>query len=165
MNWLKRWWPALAWAVVISGLSTSSFSSEHTSHFIVPFLHWLLPSASHQTIEILHHLIRKCAHFTEYFILSLLILRGVRAGEKGWHLRWALVTVLIVTAYAALDEIHQIFVPGRGPAVTDVMIDASGGIAAQIVASLVVLWKGIRQQRLETEAAAVQSNVSTRSKS
>jgi VanZ family protein len=162
MNWLKRWWPALLWAIVISGLSTSSFSSEHTSHYIVPLLRWLLPNASLQTIEILHHLIRKCAHFTEYFILSLLILRGVRAGEKGWHLRWAVVTVLIVTAYAALDEIHQIFVPGRGPAVTDVMIDASGGIAAQIVASLVVLWKGTRRQRLETEAAELQSNVSTK---
>jgi VanZ family protein len=162
MNWLKRWWPALLWAIVISGLSTSSFSSEHTSHYIVPVLRWLLPNASLQTIEILHHLIRKCAHFTEYFILSLLILRGVRAGEKGWHLRWAVVTVLIVTAYAALDEIHQIFVPGRGPAVTDVMIDASGGIAAQIVASLVVLWKGTRRQRLETEAAELQSSVSTK---
>jgi VanZ family protein len=162
MNWLKRWWPALVWAVVISGLSTSSFSSDHTSHYIVPFLRWLLPSASHQTIELLHHLVRKCAHFTEYFILSLLIFRGVRAGEKGWHLRWALITVFIVTAYAALDEIHQIFVPGRGPAITDVMIDASGGIAAQLVASLVVLWKGTRQQRLETEAAAPQSNVSTK---
>lgn len=160
MTWLKRWWPALAWAVVISGLSTSSFTSEKTGHFIVPFLHWLLPSASHQTLEILHHIIRKCAHFAEYFILSLLILRGIRAGEKGWHLRWALVTVLIVAGYAALDEYHQSFVPGRGPAVTDVLIDASGGIAAQLVASLVVLLGGVRKQRHEIEAAALQARAS-----
>ena len=113
MAWLKRWWPALLWAVAISGFSTSGFSSEHTSHYLIPFLHWLLPSASHQTLELLHHIIRKCAHFTEYFILSLLIFRGIRAGEKGWHLRWALVTVLIVFGYAALDEFHQSFVPGR----------------------------------------------------
>jgi VanZ family protein len=161
MIWLKRWWPALLWAIVISGLSTASFSSEKTSHFIVPFLHWLLPRASHQTIELLHHLIRKCAHFTEYFILSLLIFRGIRAGEKGWHLRWALTTVLIVAGYAALDEFHQSFVPGRGPAVTDVLIDASGGIAAQLVASLVVLLGGVRKKRHETEAAALQSKISS----
>jgi len=161
MIWLKRWWPALVWAVVISGLSTGSFTSENTSHYIVPFLHWLLPDASPRTLEILHHVIRKCAHFTEYFILSLLILRGIRAGEKGWHLRWALVTVLIVAGYAALDEYHQSFVPGRGPAVADVLLDASGGIAAQLVASLVVLLGGVRQQRRELEAAAFQSKISS----
>jgi VanZ family protein len=161
MIWLKRWWPALVWAVVISGLSTGSFTSENTSHYIVPFLHWLLPDASPRTLEILHHVIRKCAHFTEYFILSLLILRGIRADEKGWHLRWALVTVLIVAGYAALDEYHQSFVPGRGPAVADVLLDASGGIAAQLVASLVVLLGGVRQQRRELEAAVFQSKISS----
>jgi VanZ family protein len=165
MIWLKRWWPALVWAVVISGLSTGSFSSDHTSRFIVPFLHWLLPSASHHTLEILHHIIRKCAHFTEYFILSLLIFRSIRAGDKGWHLRWALTTVLIVAGYAALDEFHQSFVPGRQAAVTDVLIDASGGIAAQLVASLVVLLGRVRQQRHETEAAALQSRISSPNKS
>jgi VanZ family protein len=165
MNWLKRWWPALLWAVAISGFSTQGFSSEHTSHIIIPFLHWLLPSASPETLEFLHHIIRKCAHFTEYFILSLLILRAVRAGEKGWHLRWALVTVLIVFCYAGLDEFHQSFVPGRGAAFTDVLIDTSGGIAAQLVASLVVLLRGARRQRLETESAALQSKISTPGKS
>jgi VanZ family protein len=154
MRLLKRWWPALLWAIVISGLSTAGFSSEHTSRYIIPLLRWLLPGASLQTIEFLHHLIRKCAHFTEYFILSLLILRGIRSGEKGWHLRWALTTVLIVAGYAALDEFHQSFVPGRGAAFTDVLIDASGGIAAQLVASLVVLWGGVRKQDRETEANA-----------
>jgi VanZ family protein len=165
MAWLKCWWPALLWAVVISGLSTQGFSSEHTGHYIVPFLHWLLPSASPETLELLHHAIRKCAHFTEYFILSLLIFRGIRAGEKGWHLRWALATVLIVFGYAALDEFHQSFVPGRQAAFTDVLIDASGGIAAQLIASLVVLLGGVRQNRRETEEAALQSKLASESKS
>lgn len=147
MAWLKRWWPALAWALVISFLSTDWFTSDNTSSFIVPFLHWLLPRASPQTLRLVHHIIRKCAHLTEYFILSLLIFRGIRAGQKGWHLRWALVTVLIVAGYAALDEFHQSFVPGRTAAVTDALIDISGGVAAQLVASLVVLWGGVRRQR------------------
>ncbi len=155
MKWLKHWWPALVWAVVISGFSTGVFTSDNTSHFIIPMLRFFLPHASAETLDFLHHIIRKCGHLTEYFILSMLILRGIRAGEKGMHLRWALVTVLVIAAYAALDEYHQSFVPGRTAAVGDVLIDTSGGIAAQLVASLFVLLGKAREKRLEDERKAV----------
>ncbi|HYL68798.1 MAG TPA: VanZ family protein [Candidatus Limnocylindria bacterium] len=155
MRWLKLWWPALVWAVVISSFSTSVFSSEHTSRIIIPLLHWLLPHASPEALAELHHLIRKCAHFVEYFILSLLVLRGLRAGRKDTHLRWALVAIGIVAGYAALDEYHQSFVPGRGAAVADVLLDTAGGIAAQIVAALVMLWGDVREkQRAKTAGLA-----------
>ena len=131
MEWLKRWWPALAWAVVISGFSTGVFTSDNTSRVIVPILHWLFPHAANATLFRIHHYIRKCAHFTEYFILSLLVLRGVRAGRPGTRFAWALLVVAIVLAYASLDEYHQSFVPGRTAAVRDVLIDTCGGIAAQ----------------------------------
>jgi len=155
MKWLKHWWPALIWALVISGFSTAAFTSDNTSHFIIPILRFFLPHASAETLDFLHHIIRKCGHLTEYFILSMLILRGIRAGEKGMHLRWALVTILVIAAYAALDEYHQSFVPGRTAAVGDVLIDTSGGIAAQIVASLFVLLGKAREKRLQDERNAV----------
>jgi VanZ family protein len=145
--WLKRWWPALVWGAAMSGFSTAGFSSEHTSHYIIPFLRWLMPHASQEALELFHHYIRKSAHFTEYFIFSLLILRGIRAGHAGSHLRWALVSILLVVGYAAMDEFHQSFVPGRTAAVTDVMIDACGGIVAQIAAGLLMLWSNHRQKR------------------
>jgi VanZ family protein len=91
---------------------------------------------------------------TEYFILSMLILRGIRAGQKGLHLRWVLVTILIVACYASLDEYHQSFVPGRTAAVGDVLIDTTGGIAAQIVAALFVLLGKSREKRHEDERKA-----------
>ena len=147
MRWLKRWWPALAWAVVISGFSTSVFTSEHTGRVIIPILHWLFPHATMQTLAWMHHIIRKCAHFTEYFILSLLILRGIRGERRETHLRWALVAIIVVAGYASLDELHQAFVPGRTPAVTDVLLDTTGGIAAQVVAALFALWFHVREQR------------------
>jgi VanZ family protein len=154
VEWLKRWWPALAWAVVISGFSTGIFTADNTSRIIVPILHWLLPHASRVRLDHLHHLIRKCAHFTEYFILSLLVLRGVRAGRPGTRFAWALLVVAIVLAYASLDEYHQSFVPGRTAAVTDVLIDTSGGAAAQLV---VGLWElivhGRRRQRTASRVA------------
>ena len=152
MLWLKRWWPVLVWAAVISGFSTGVFTSEHTSRIIIPILRWLLPHASAATLFHLHYLIRKCAHFTEYFILSLLILRAIRAGRHSARLAWALTAIVIVFGYAALDEFHQSFVPGRTAAFTDVLIDTSGGIAAQIIAGLLLLWGHVRQKRKEESA-------------
>jgi VanZ family protein len=152
MRWLKIWWPAIAWAIVISSFSTGAFTSEHTSRFIIPVLHWLLPHASPETLSTVHHVIRKCGHFTEYFILSLLILRGFQAGNREFGLRLALLSILMVAGYAALDEFHQSFVPGRGAAVSDVMLDTSGGAAGILIAALLVLWGRVRRQRKDSDA-------------
>ncbi len=157
MPWLKRWWPAIVWAIAISGFSTGAFTSENTSRFIIPVLRFLLPHVSVDTLAFLHHIIRKCAHFTEYFIFSLLVLRGFRAAEKGTRLRWALLTVLIVAGYASLDEFHQSFVPGRTPALTDVLIDTIGGAAAQFAAWLWMLLGKSRGKRRHNELPAVET--------
>jgi VanZ family protein len=154
MRWLKLWWPALVWALVISAFSTGAFSSEHTSRIIIPILHWLLPHAAPETLSELHHLIRKCAHFVEYFTLSLLVLRGIRAGRRETHLVWALIAIGIVAGYAALDEFHQSFVPGRVAAVSDVLLDTAGGVAAQLVAALFMFWADVRErQRVKISGA------------
>jgi VanZ family protein len=146
-GWAVRLWPALAWAVVISLFSTSAFTSDNTASIFIPILHWLLPKASYAVLFRIHHYIRKCAHFTEYFILSLLILRAIRGGRHTTRFAWALAAIGIVAAYAALDEFHQSFVPGRTPAVMDVLIDASGGAAAQAIAALILLWGHVRGRR------------------
>ncbi len=146
-NWLALWWPALAWAVVISLFSTHLFTSQNTGHIIIPLLHWLFPSASPQTLEFMHHIIRKCAHLTEYFILSLLLLRGIRAGRHGMRLAWAVLAIVLVAGYASLDEFHQRFVPGRTPKVTDVLIDTTGGAAAQAIAALFAMLVQLREVR------------------
>ncbi|MFY9753256.1 MAG: VanZ family protein [Candidatus Acidiferrales bacterium] len=150
MEFLRRWWPALAWAVVISAFSTGAFTADNTSRIIIPILHWMLPHASPNTLSYLHHIIRKCGHFTEYFILSLLLLRGIRAGRREAHFRWALFVIIVVAAYACLDELHQSFVPGRTAAIGDVLIDTSGGVAAQLIAGLLAVWAHLRHQRRET---------------
>jgi VanZ family protein len=147
VRWLARWWPALLWAVLISCFSTSVFTSDNTSRVIIPVLHWLFPHATPQTLDYLHHIIRKCAHFVEYFILSLLILRGIRAGRRETHLAWAAIAILLVAGYAAIDEFHQSFVPGRTAKVSDVLLDTSGGITAQAVAALFALWYHVRDDR------------------
>jgi VanZ family protein len=147
MGWLARWWPALVWAIIISLFSTGAFTDQHTSSVIVPILHWLLPKASYATLLAIHHTIRKSGHFIEYFIFSLLVLRAIRAGRQDTRLVWALAAIAIVAGYASLDEFHQSFVPGRTPLITDVLLDTSGGTAAQIIAGLVLLWGHVRERQ------------------
>ena len=73
-------------------------------------------------------LLRKLAHFLEFAGLGLLLtwrqkLLGKPAG-KG--LMWA-------AAAACLDETIQLFVPGRGPGLRDVLIDVCGAGAGMIL--------------------------------
>lgn len=87
-NWLRAWWPALLWAAIIFLLSTDSFSSAHTAFIIEPLLRWLFPSISQNALNLAHHLVRKSAHFTEYFIFFLLLYHGIRGNRRGWHWSW-----------------------------------------------------------------------------
>ena len=144
MRWVKQWWPVLAWAALISWLSAGTFTAENTGKIIVPILRWIFYAASPETITSLHYFIRKSGHFVEYFVLSLLILRALRAGRRRSRLGWAFMAIALVAGYAALDEFHQSFVPGRTASVADVLLDTAGGIAAQVLAALVMLLSDVR---------------------
>ena len=158
MGWVKRWWPAFVWALVISGFSTQAFTADNTGAVIIPVLHWFFPSFSPETLGALHFAIRKCAHLTEYFILSWLILRGLRGDNKVAKIQWALLTIVLVFCYASLDEFHQSFVPGRTASFRDVLLDTSGGIAAQVVAALLVMLAGVRGARKARGSATALPN-------
>lgn len=75
-------------------------------------------------------LVRKAAHFTEYFILFILAYRVAKVylGKK----KAILYMIFFVFIYACTDEYHQSFIPDRGPSFKDVLIDTSGGIVASI---------------------------------
>jgi VanZ family protein len=129
----RYWLPVILAAAVISIFSTQGFGETHTTKIIIPILRWMFPSASLHTLHLMHVGIRKLAHLAEYSVLSILVFRALRAGRAGWRMSWALATVLIAASYASLDEIHQIFVPGRGPAAHDVAIDTFGALLAQVM--------------------------------
>jgi VanZ family protein len=150
MSRLIRWWPVLAWAALIWMFSTSWFTSENTGRIIEPAFQWLLPHASLETIELLHAIVRKCGHLFEYFVFSLLVLRSLRAGRGGQPLKWALISIAIVAAYASIDEFHQSFVPGRTAAVSDVLLDTTGGSIAQV---FVAVWPSRSRRQFEAPPA------------
>ena len=47
--------------------------------------------------------------------------------------RGLLIPWVITTAYAATDEMHQLFVPGRSGQVSDVLLDSAGAMAGLAV--------------------------------
>lgn len=76
--------------------------------------------------------IRKSAHAFEFLVLSILVSWAMFShGIKG---KKASIYILsIVLFYAATDEFHQLFVPGRGASINDVIIDFIGGIIGLII--------------------------------
>ena len=68
---------------------------------------------------------RKAGHVVGYALLGLAFLHAL-VPQGAAALRAAVIAVALATGYGATDEFHQGFVPGRGPAVTDVLIDMVG---------------------------------------
>lgn len=80
-------------------------------------------------------ILRKLAHGFEFAVLTILILRALPRPKSGTWLRLVGAGILALE-YAAIDEIHQGFVPGREPSIRDVGIDALGVIAGLLLFSL-----------------------------
>lgn len=92
-------------------------------------------------------IIRKMAHFSIYTVVGLLLMALVSTyniKEKN-RLIISLTTGII---YATSDEIHQSFVPGRSPMITDVVIDTMGVILGIL---LIILGKKIIKKYRENK--------------
>ena len=94
---LRLWAPVVLWAAVIFALSS------------VPDL-----GTGLGTWDLV---LRKLAHATEFAVLGALLVRAL-AVERA--------ALALGIAYAASDELHQHFVPGRLGSPFDVLIDAVG---------------------------------------
>lgn len=72
--------------------------------------------------------VRKSAHACEYAVLGILLFWNYeqKIRKRG---QLAAISWISVAAYAATDEIHQLFVPGRSGQISDVLLDSLGGLA------------------------------------
>lgn len=138
------WLPAAIWAVVIFSMSTDTFSAAHTGSILEPILKWLMPTITVSQFDAIHYFIRKCAHFTEYFIFSLLLYRAMRAGRSGWQWSSALAAFVIAAVYSGLDEFHQSFVASRTASPYDSLLDSIGAFFALVV---LFTWFQLRRQK------------------
>jgi VanZ family protein len=154
--WLRAWWPALLWAGVIFTMSTDTFSSEHTASVFEPILRWTIPSLTADQFESIHRVIRKCAHFTEYFVFCLLLYRGVRGARQGWRWTWGVAALFCAAGYSVLDEIHQAFVASRTASAYDSLLDSIGAFAA-----FGALWLWFRRRRPAQRTGTVASDAAS----
>jgi VanZ family protein len=130
----RRYGPVVVWAALIFIGSSDLLSGSHTGSFLLRPLRWLFPHASAQTLGLIHLLIRKAGHLTEYAILAALAAHAFRTSSRELlRHSWFWVAWILVTAYSLTDEFHQSFVPTRGASLYDSVIDSIGGLIALII--------------------------------
>ncbi|MBM4146888.1 MAG: VanZ family protein [Nitrospira sp.] len=134
-TFIVYWLPPLAWMAFIFP-TNESLSSHNTSQIIIPVLKWFLPYAGQATIDALHALIRKFAHFFSYALLAFLLLRAFRGNNSIWRPQWAVYAGLIAIGYGLLDEYAQTFIQSRTGSFYDWLIDSSGVIVMMGLISL-----------------------------
>lgn len=117
----RRWAPVVAWAAVIL-LATSIPGPA-------------LPPAPQGG--------DKLGHFAVYAILGLLAIRAAMAHGESWG-RTMLLTLAGIAAFAALDEWHQGFIPGRFPDLADFVADVAGATVGAGSALLFTLRRSAR---------------------
>lgn len=71
----------------------------------------------------------KVAHFVEYFILGWALRYWSRGGSPGF--------LVGGVAFAAFDEFHQRYVPGREMSLWDFVADATGVVAGFLITSAI----------------------------
>lgn len=135
------------WMILIFAFSSQNADkSSKTSGSVVtvvieavyPEYETLSPEKQTSIINEVTHIVRKTAHFSEYFILGALsFLAAVTFNRFNIFLRYAAAFVFCVL-YSVTDEIHQYFVPGRACRVFDIFIDSMGALVAIILFVIVV---------------------------
>ena len=106
--------------------SQNGEESGKLSNKIAKFVVEKLPiEKNDKTLERAQRVIRKIAHFSIYTLVGFLIMSFIST----YHLdekKEIISSLLIGILYATSDEIHQGFVPGRSPQITDVILDSMG---------------------------------------
>lgn len=120
---------AVLWTLFIFGQSLlpGEVSSDQ-SGFVVDVLYPLITKIGIQIkVDTFSFIIRKLAHFTEYFILGL-ILHLIYQKSHSNKFFIMIITHGLITA--SIDETIQLFTPNRSGELRDVMIDTLGVITA-----------------------------------
>ncbi len=123
--------------------ATSNNLSLGVTEIVVKAVHKVVPKSGLDVAR-LNHIVRKNAHFFNYLLLGIFVINAIRA--TGVNKKKAIIwTLLICILYASSDEIHQMFVPGRGPQVKDVLIDTMGALVGLVI--FMVINEGIKKRK------------------
>ncbi len=121
-----KWMPVVAWTMtfiwmgVIFWFSAQPFSANVTEQYLGGFN---VP-------------IRKLAHMTEFGILFCLWRWSISC-TFGNARHTPLLALAATIVYAASDEYHQSFVPGRSATLSDALVDSMGALCAWALWNLI----------------------------
>ena len=87
-------------------------------------------------VNVLNLPIRKLAHFSLYFVLSILVMSFLVSSNKFNLRNIILISILLCFIYASTDEYHQTFINGRTGQFSDVIIDTIGASVGSIIYSI-----------------------------
>ena len=74
----------------------------------------------------------KLAHFGVYFIFGFLVIRAYVKGVEV-RLSFLIKSVILTVSLAFIDELHQLFIPGRHGDISDFLADLFGILLAQVI--------------------------------
>ncbi len=130
-------WIFLTALPVLATLLFSSQDAQISGALSLKVLRWLLARfpflSALGSVNRLHAIVRKLAHFTLYFIFGC-GLRGLLSYQR--RLPVVPTVIAIGAAYAASDEFHQRFTSGRYASPMDVALDTCGVIVGCAFVSL-----------------------------
>lgn len=127
-----KWVLVIIWAIVIFMFSSQTGDiSNNNNRFVVNLFKLIGVNLDSYFGDMADFIIRKFAHFLEYFIFYYLTFNAL---IENLSCKKALIASLtIIFIYACSDEIHQAFIPGRGPGIRDVLVDTGGGLLCMLL--------------------------------
>jgi VanZ family protein len=129
---------ALIWGHSLLGREASSEESGFVMELLEPDLEMVVGEGN-----VTEFLVRKLAHFTEFFVLGLELLTFF-AYRKPLFPQAFLLALTHGFFAAFLDETIQIF-SGRGPMIQDVWLDVSGFAVGSLLMLGIMVWRKHRK--------------------
>lgn len=140
-------WACFIFSFSLQPAEISSEMSGGVGRWIVenlfPWYVGRLESMSQEMLDFLHTLLRKCAHFSEYFVLGILSTMTMFQTKRQHKKTTSLVLCALV---ASVDETIQLFVSGRSGQLSDVLLDSTGALVA-IVLTAAIFYMMDRRRR------------------
>lgn len=141
--------PLMLGLAVIGMESTRTMNAHTTADWLLSLVNMFHAQTYNDAFEQINQLIRKCGHFVGYGMLGVIaarvwfawIRRHVTARWSQVRFQAAMAGILSTMIVASCDEIHQLFLPGRGGCIQDVMIDTSGAVLMNALYFGYVTWQ------------------------
>jgi VanZ family protein len=133
-EWTKRWGPAILIMAII-------FLASATPGSDMPkFGTWDMP-------------MKKGGHMLGYALLAAAYLHSLSRSLRTPRMHLIAATCMVL-CYAASDEFHQKFVPGRTSSIYDVLVDMIGAMIGLALLSWIRKESGVRSQESASPPAA-----------